>query len=223
MINRIKESIIFLGLSLKKELLVFSLINLLLLSLVVGLFLLKINVIISIVSLCFIPLIDYIYLSRYVDQVKKLKQLRNNELISLLSYFEIFISNHNNVYKSLELLKQYSSSWMEERLDELLKGIDLDKSVAPFITFSNHFDLLVIQNMMISIYQMVEQGESKEALAQFDYLFASINESLYLEKLELKNKRLDMLNAFPLIGAGLITILLTISIMSILGDIINVI
>ena len=105
----------------------------------------------------------------------------------------------------------------------MLKEIDQDKSVAPFVNFANNFEYLVIQNVMISIYQMVDQGESQQMLSQFDHLFTSLSDNLFSEKIESKTKSLDTLNAFPLLGAGLITIILTFSIMSILGDITSVI
>lgn len=155
--------------------------------------------------------------------IKRMKDNRNSEFISLLSYFELFISNHNNVYKSFESIIPYCSDWMQEKVDNMLKEIDQDKSVAPFVNFANNFEYLVIQNVMISIYQMVDQGESQQMLSQFDHLFTSLSDNLFSEKIESKTKSLDTLNAFPLLGAGLITIILTFSIMSILGDITSVI
>ena len=221
--NTLRDKIIYLGLSPKKEFFLFFLMNIFLIASVFTLFYLKVQEMLLIIAIVFLPLLDYLYLSRYGDATKKLQEVRNNEFISLLSYFEIFISNHNNVYKSFELLVSYSSEWMKERILNLLDEIDNDKSVTPFINFSNNFTYLVVQNVMISIYQMIEQGESQYALNQFDYLFSSLNETLYHEKVIKREKSLDTLNSFPLIGAGIITILLTFSVMSILGDIANVI
>ena len=171
----------------------------------------------------FIPLIDYIYLSRYKNLVKKTNDNHNYEFVSLLSYFEIFISNHNNVYRSFEMLIPYASDWMNLRIENLLKEIDLDKSVTPFINFAKNFTYLVIENVMISIYQMVETGENESNLLHFDYVFSSLSNSLITTKIENHEKSIDSLNAFPLIGAGLITITLTLSIIAILGELINVI
>ena len=112
---------------------------------------------------------------------------------------------------------------MKEKVTILLREIDHDKSVSPFINFSQNFSYLVIQNVMISIFQMIEQGESKNSLVQFDYIFVSLSDALYQEMIQRKTKAVDSLNSFPLFGAGIITIILTLSIMSILGDIVNVI
>ena len=223
MSTRIKDNVNYLGLSFGKEITKLIFINILLIGIIALMFFFKVTNMIVITIASFIPLLDYLYLSRYSDQVKRLKEERNNEFISLLSYFEIFISNRNNVYKSFEKLLPYSSEWMKERISLLLEEIDSDKSVAPFINFSNNFSLLVIQNVMISIYQMVEQGESKIALYQFDNLFNSLNDEMHENRIERQSKSLDSLNTFPLVGAGILIVILTLSIMSILGDIVNVI
>ena len=221
--NTLKEKMIYLGLSVKKEFSILILLNILLGGIIALLIYFKVQLMIIAIAVTFIPLIDYLYVSRYSDAVKRLKEERNNEFVALLAYFEIFISNRNNVYKSFEMLIPYASEWMKERIDDLLREIDHDKSVAPFISFSNNFTYLVIQNVMISIYQMIDEGESNYALAQFDYLFASLNESLYHERLAKRNKSLDSMTTFPLVGAGVITVILTFSIMSILGDVVHVI
>lgn len=223
MSSKLQENITYLGLSFGKELFVFITMNVLLGGVLFALIYSKVPNMISIILGAFIPLLDYLYISRYGDMVKKKKEERNNEFVSLLSYFEIFITNRNNVYKSFEAIIPYASPWMKDKINVLLKEIDNDKSVAPFINFSKNFSYLVIQNVMIAIFQMIEQGESKASLMQFDYLFLSLSDALYHELIERKNKAVDSLNAFPLFGAGIITIILTLSIMSILGDIVNVI
>ena len=121
------------------------------------------------------------------------------------------------------MLVPYASDWMNLRIQNMLKEIDLDKSVTPFINFSKNFTYLVIENVMISIYQMVEQGEDESNLLQFDYVFSSLSNSLMETKIDNHQKSIDSMNAFPLIGAGLITITLTLSIIAILGELINVI
>lgn len=223
MSNRVTENITYLGLSLAKEVTILILLNILLFGVVFALFYFGAPIMVVVIVGVFIPLIDYLYVSRYGDMVKKKKEERNNEFISLLAYFEIFIVNRNNVYKSFESLLPYCSTWMKEKVSNLLKEIDHDKSVSPFINFSKNFSYLVIQNVMISIYQMIEQGESRNSLVQFDYIFTSLSDTLYHEMIERKNKSVDNLNSFPLFGAGIITIVLTLSIMSIMGDIVSVI
>ena len=112
---------------------------------------------------------------------------------------------------------------MKDKIENLLREIDDDKSVQPFINFANNFKQLSSHSLMLSIYQMVDQGEDSSQLKQFNVIFDELAKNRNREMMEEKEKSLANMSTFPLIGAGLITITLTISILSILGDLMNVI
>ena len=137
--------------------------------------------------------------------------------------FKIFISNNTNFYNLLEALIPYCSYWMKEEVEKLLRNIDEDKSVQPFVDFGKIFNNSIIENVMISIYQMIDEGENIHSLSQFSLLFNEFSKSNDEETYEKKVKSLDSMYTFPLIGAGIITIVLTFGLFSIIGDLINVI
>ena len=220
--NKLKDTIEFVGLSYKKEILKIVLISLaLLMSAALMLYFLK-NIIYTIMILIALVVVDYMLLTRYNDKKKMLIKARENELITLITYFEVYIRNKNNVYQSFNLLIPYCSSWMKDKIETLLKEIDSDKSVQPFVNFANNFEQLSSHSLLLSIYQMVDQGESSEQLAQFDVIFDEIARNRHKEMKEQKEKSLSNMSTFPLIGAGAITVVLTISIISVLGDLMNV-
>ena len=220
--NKLKDTIEFVGLSYRKEILKIVLISLaLLISAALMLYFLK-NIIYTIMILIASVVVDYMLLTRYNDKKKMLIKARENELITLITYFEVYIRNKNNVYQSFNLLIPYCSSWMKDKIETLLKEIDSYKSVQPFVNFANNFEQLSSHSLLLSIYQMVDQGESSEQLAQFDVIFDEIARNRHKEMKEQKEKSLSNMSTFPLIGAGAITVTLTISIISVLGDLMNV-
>ena len=218
-----KKTCEFLSLDYKKELTkIISLITITLL-MTITLFIFNKMIAINIVTLITSILINYLYISRYASLKQNLLKERVNEFISIISYFKIFITNNFNVYSSFEALTPYCSQWMKEEVENLLKNIDEDKSVQPFVDFAKKFNNTVIENVMISIYQMIDEGENIQSLSQFSLLFnefAKTNEDSLFDK---KVKSMDTMNTFPLIGAAAITIILTFGISSIIGDLINVI
>lgn len=165
----------------------------------------------------------FFYLTRYSSLEKRKEKEHVDELISLLSYFEIFISNKNNVYTSFRMLLPYCSVFMEDAISTMLNQIDTDKTVGPYIKFAAKFNNHIIESLMLSIYQMVDNGENIGQFSEFDLLFANIRNKYQEDLVDSKKKSLDTLNSFPLIGAGFITITLSISVISIIGDYINVI
>ncbi len=221
--NKIRETIEFAGLSYQKEMTKISLINIVMLIGGVVLYFFLKNIIYSMFVLIALAVLDYVLISQYNDKKKAIIKSRENELIAIISYFDVYIRNNNNVYQSFNLLIPYCSFWMKGKIEELLEEIDKDKTVQPFVNFANNFKNIATQSLMLSIYQMIDQGENSEQLTHFNVLFDEISRNRNQEMVEQKNKALSNMSTFPLIGAGLITISLTISILTILGDLINVI
>ena len=221
--NSLKETIEFVGLSYTKEMLKIIVLNLLVLGSVALIYFLLNNVVVSIFILITLIVIDYFLLSRFNDKKKALLKSRENELIAIISYFEVYVQNKNNVYQSFNMLIPYCSPWMKDKIEVLLKEIDEDKTVQPFVNFASNFHQLSTHSLMLSIYQMVDQGENTHQLKQFDVIFTELARNRNREMMEQKSNSLANMSTFPLIGAGLITITLTMSILSILGDLINVV
>lgn len=221
--NKFKETIEFVGLSYKKEMTKLLLINLAFLLALVLLFVFLKNFIYSIFLLLGLLFLDFFLLTQYSDKKKQILKNRENELIAIISYFEVYIQNNNNIYQSFAQLIPYCSDWMKEKVETLLKEIDSDKSVQPFINFANNFQQLSTSSLMLSIYQMIDQGENSEQLIQFNIIFDELARARNKEMVEQKEKSLASMATFPLVGTALITVTLTISILSILGDLINVI
>ena len=221
--NNLKETIEFVGLSYKKEITKVILVTIIFLLGAVAIYFLFSNLIYVIFTLLGLAVVDYLLLSRFKDKKNALVKSRENELIAIISYFEVYVRNKNNVYQSFNLLTAYCSPWMKDKIETFLKEIDEDKSVQPFINFANNFQQLASHSLMLSIYQMVDQGEDSTQLAQFDVIFDELARNRNKEMMEQKEKSLANTSTFPLIGAGMITITLTISILSILGDLMNVV
>lgn len=221
--NRLKETIESVGLSYRKEILKIVLVNFALLAGTAAIYYFTKNIVHTILLLIGLVVVDYMLFSRFGDLKKTLIKKHENELITIITYFEVYIRNKNNVYQSFNLLIPYCSSWMKDKVETLLKEIDSDKSVQPFVNFANNFSQLSSHSLLLSIYQMVDQGENSTQLEQFDIIFDELARNRHKEMMEQKEKSLGNMSTFPLIGAGAITVTLTISIISVLGDLMNVI
>lgn len=221
--NSFKETIEFVGLSYKKELLKIIIVNIIFIIGILLLYFLFDYLIYAIVTLIALLAVDYLLISRYKDKKNLMLKKREDELIAIISYFEIYLSNKNNVYQSFNLLIPFCSPWMKDKIETFLREIDKDKTVQPFINFANNFKQLASHSLMLSIYQMVDQGESTEQLKQFNVIYDELARNRNKEMIDQKERSLVNMSTYPLVGAGLITITLTISILSLLGDLINVI
>lgn len=219
----LKNRITSLGLSYQKEMLILLVVEIIFIATSVALYFINKKILVLVGGAFGALVIGYLYISRYSALENKRKKEHVDELISLLSYFELFISNKNNVYTSFKMLLPYSSIFMDEAINSLLNQIDVDKSVGPYINFASKFENRVVESLMLSIYQMVDNGESSEQFNEFSILFNNIEKDHQVAKLEDKKRKLETLDSLPLLGAGAITIILAMSILSIVGDLIDVI
>ncbi|MCQ2802927.1 MAG: hypothetical protein MJ225_04610 [Bacilli bacterium] len=217
--QRIEE----LGLSYTKEITVlFLIIFVIAVISIVGYIMTK-NIIAPGIGLIVGLIITIFYLSRYSSMEKRNDKEHLDELISLLSYLEIFITNKNNVYTSFKMLIPYCSTFMNETINSFLIQVDNDKTVSPYINFAAKFKTKIIESLMLSIYQMVDNGENDKQFDEFNALFSDISKDFYISKVEEHKRSLDSSNAYPLYGAGGIIVILAFSIFSIMGDLVNVI
>ncbi len=220
--NKWREQIEKMGYSYRKEVLkiVFSNVALIISFALINYFLRELLIIVfSVLAILFI---NYYLFSFYSSKKAQLEKAYSEELISLLSYFQTFINNNNTVYQSFQKLGDFASPWMKEKILLFLANIDGDKSVKPFMDFALNFTNNIIKNLMLSIYQMVDQGQNSLQLSQFTVLFQSITNNYNAEIKIKKQKSLSQMTAFPLLGAGAIVMVLSFSIISVVGDMVNV-
>ena len=222
MLNKFNNFLSEVGLNPKKEILIITISNLLCILLTVFVYFFTRQIILSLLTLLSFVVINFIHYFRYSGLKKKLVESREDEFVTVISYFQIFINNRFNVYQCFQNTLPYVSSWMKEKIESFLHQIDEDKSIKPFIVFASNFKNAVAHNVMLSIYQMIDEGESNAHMMQFSLLFENLSQIHHKNLIDRKEKSLSSLSMFPLIGAGLITLIITFNVILIMGDMINV-
>lgn len=222
MVNKFKDYLTNLGLNYKKEVSIILILNLLcIIGVLLAYFFTK-ELYIALIVLSLIIIINFVNFYRYSNISKRILDAHEDEFITVISYFQIFINNHFNVYQSFQNTINYTSEWMKEKLEIFLHQIDEDKTIKPFINFANNFKSSITHNVMLSIYQMIDEGETGAHMMQFSLIFENLSRMQQKNLIDKKEKGLSSLSSFPLIGAGLITLIITFSVILIMGDMINV-
>ena len=219
--KKLKEKMIYLGLNPKKEFLIILFTDLALLAIGSVLFLLLKEIIYGAVFLSATLLFDLVFLSRYSRKINDENTKNLKEFAIIFGYFRIFIRNGYSVYSALKELLNFANPTIKKMLEELISEIDDDKSVQPYVKFAKHFNEIIVEEMMVSIYQMVDDGESSEYLSQFELIFDKFSDLLYEKYLRNKNSKLGTISSSALIGSCYLMIVLTIGIISIIGKVIN--
>lgn len=179
------------------------------------------NFIFIIIGVLISGLTIFLYYTRQSNEKNNLEKSHENEFVDIINYFEMFLMNNLNIYQAFTEVLSYTSPWMRNKIDTLLSEIDDDKTVKPFITFAKNFKNGAIENVMISIYQMIDDGNNDVSLSQFNLLFDKFEENNRREFILKKENDLEKLNVFPLIGAMITTLILTFSILNVVGEMMN--
>ena len=219
--KKLKSKMIYLGLNPKKEFLVALIISLVFIGGGVGAYFFLKQLIYTGTSLGMTIIFNLVYFSRYSRQIndENVKNLR--EFATIFGYFRIFIHNGYSVYSALKEILPFANKSLKKSLEELISEIDEDKSVQPFVKFGKMFNEIIVEEMMVSIYQMVDDGENSDYLTQFELIFDKFSDLLHEKYLRSKNSKLGTISSTPLIGSSFLIIVLTIGIISIIGEVIN--
>ncbi len=172
----------------------------------------------AIVLLVTLLLTDLLYQRySYLEETKR-KRLEN-EFVEMFSYLRIYLVNKQNVYQALKESSQFTSIEMKEEVNSFLGKIDEDKTVVPFIEFSKKMKNKIIEEVMISLYQMIDAGSSINYLNQFIQLFENFQARFKKEDLDKRLRKLDLFNTLSLLGVGYLMIIILLVIVSIIGDV----
>lgn len=218
--RHLKEKIVKLGLSYKREIVFLLLGNLVLLSLIVVPFLFK-NLILILPVVIFITMFNFVFFYRYKAIEAKQKEDTLRDFVCIFNFFRIYIHNGYSVYSALKEVKTFANEQLGEMLETLINEMDEDKSVTPFIKFARKLNDLVIEEMMISIYQMIDDGNNSSYLNQFELIFDKYSSLMQENELRSKDRKLGMMSYAPLMGSGCLIIMVTIGVISVIGEMIN--
>lgn len=220
--KKLKSRIINLRLSYKKEITTGLAISIFLILLGVAGYLLLNSMIYLVSGLLLFLLFNILYFSRYSKMEEEQKDLAKRDFVSLFTFFKIYLHNGYSVYTALKEIQSFADHDLATYLSELIREIDEDKSITPFIHFGRKFDDLIIEEMMISIYQMIDDGSNPTHLSQFDAIFSKVSDLAYEKELEKKKNGLASMSSFPLIGSGLLVLMVTFGIITVMEEMVNV-
>lgn len=167
-----------------------------------------------------LALLLFVFLS-YRKSKKLPLELYEKEFVILFTYFKVYLNNGYNIYNAIEEINNFASPFLKEKFQTLLSAIDEDKTVKPFIDFAHTFKPIIYEQLMISIYQMVEEGVSDIYLQQFQLIFNKLSEEVYKKDLDKREKRISYITSSPLVGAAMLVVLITIGVITLIGEMIS--
>lgn len=217
--KKLKEKINFLNKNYKTEITRLLIIDFLICVSFIFLIIYSKNLLILVYFFGILVVFNFFYLTRYQRIINKNNANLINDFINTFSYFRIYISNNMNVYNAFKEVSKYSSPFIKTKLLVLLDEIDEDKSLKPYMNFAKNFNNKKVEEVMIAIYEMVNEGNSENYLNQFTSVFTSFKARVEKTNQEKRFSKFNLINAMSMGGMMLIMILIMLSIVNMVGEI----
>ncbi|MCR5079088.1 MAG: hypothetical protein K6B65_04130 [Bacilli bacterium] len=217
----IRKNIAILGLNFQKELIFYFFGILLLVGAGVGLWLVQGQIIFMLVPVLGSIVYSYAYFSRYGKRIMRLRREEEEEFVRLFTYFQVYLNDGYNIYNALSSIVPFASSTIGAKLEKLIADIDTDKTIRPFIEFGNSFEDIQIRQVMLSIFQMVDQGNNKAYMDQFKHVFGRLSDQKHELHKQKRIERVQSMATFPLVGSGVSMIILLAALADIIGGVMN--
>lgn len=217
--KKLKEKINFLNKNYKTEITRLLIIDFLICVSFIFLIIYSKNLLILIYFFGILVVFNFFYLTRYQRIINKNNANLINDFINTFSYFRIYISNNMNAYNAFKEVSKYSSPFIKTKLLVLLDEIDEDKSLKPYMNFAKNFNNKKVEEVMIAIYEMVNEGNSENYLNQFTSVFTSFKARVEKTNQEKRVSKFNLINAMSMGGMMLIMILIMLSIVNMVGEI----
>lgn len=163
-----------------------------------------------------------IYMEKKIRRRKKMKHLSINDFVESFSYFRNNLSSGTNVYKSLEMTATQSQGDIGQELFHLINEIKIQQNVTPFIHFSSRFNDPLVKHIMVNIYQLMINGGESSLLFEFNHLFDRIYETNTALNYHHLKQHYENINQMPMLGSGILVILIMAGVIGLLGTMIYV-
>jgi hypothetical protein len=151
------------------------------------------------------------------DQRKKrIKKQYEDQFLFVFRYFQILLQQSLTAYQALKELLPYVEDPFHHQLALFLIQVDQDKSIQPYRQLAKTFDSMMVEQILLSMYQLDLQGGEGMNLFHFHFLFDQVEQHAYEASLKTFQDQLRQSSGFVMVGTGLLTFLFLIGVIDIM-------
>ena len=129
---------------------------------------------------------------------KKLIALKKRMFPSFVKKLLILLRT-NNIYISLNKMVNFVDEPIKKYLIQLIKEIDEDKSVKPYINFANNMEFMEAYQIMVMLYSFTEKSMSKYHLKSLENMIFQLYNNEIDEVIESKKRMMWMYPNFTIL------------------------
>lgn len=208
--NKIKSFYSKVNLNLIKEFLFIGISNLLVIVLGISLFVILKSTNYIVLTVIIFIFLNIILLYRYILINKKIDLNNLSEISNSFMYFYLDINNKVKPIEALTNMKSHCSISMSDNVVLLLDEIKKDKTFSPFIKFSNKYPSVIVEKLMLSIYELIS-NYNETNINVFNNSYKEYKDKVEEIYFKSYKNQFSFITLTPVIGVMIITIIVIIS------------
>ena len=150
------------------------------------------------------------------EEQAQLKRRYEQQFLLIFRYFQILLQQSLTAYQALKTLLAYVEDPLHHELALFLVHMYQDKSIAPYRQFASTFDSMMVEQILLSMYQLDLQGGDGMSLFHFQYLFDQIDRQTQEEAMRQFHDKLQQSTSLVMIGTGLLAFLFLIGVIDLM-------
>jgi hypothetical protein len=179
------------------------------------------SIILSVVILVVMLSVTWMMLEeKYRNEYLHLQLQRQYALMHSFSLLKVLLFQGLTPYQALKQSLGYIPEVLIDPFSQLLLRIEVDKTIAPYMTIAKVFNSLVIEQLFLTIYQLEGHG-GYQSLHHFEYIFEQSDLQFHQKTLQHLKQHLSGNLSLAMIGTGILTFSLLIGIIGMIGDLIH--
>jgi len=168
------------------------------------------------------PVIVYGYFFQdYRDKVERLYQQKQVAFMQSFAFLKVLLMQQRNTYQAWKDFLDYVPISLKTDIENFVLRLQQDQSITPYLDLSKLFQSLVIEQVLLAIYQLEIQGGQHDYFRHVDYIFEQIDQRFYQQYITSLEQKLGSMQQYIMLVTGLLTFTLLIGVIQIIGGFIG--
>ncbi len=168
------------------------------------------------------PLFIYVYLYQdYRDKVSLRYKQKQVSLMQRFAFLKVLLMQQRNTYQAWKDFLAYVPQSLKPDIETFVMRLQQDQSITPYLDLAKIFQSLIIEQVLLAIYQLEIQGGNLDYFRHVDYIFEQIDQRFYQQYIRGLEQKLGTMQQYIMVVTGFITFSLLVGVIQIIGGLIS--
>jgi hypothetical protein len=137
------------------------------------------------------------------------------------AFLKVLLMQQRNTYQAWKDFLAYVPQSLKPDIETFVMRLQQDQSITPYLDLAKIFQSLIIEQVLLAIYQLEIQGGNLDYFRHVDYIFEQIDQRFYQQYIRGLEQKLGTMQQYIMVVTGFITFSLLVGVIQIIGGLIS--